>query len=217
MGYKLIIMKDDRVLKEHTFDTPETLIGRRPHNSVILEDQTVSGKHALIRLLGDTVEIEDQGSTNGTYVNGNPITRQELQLGDRIIIGPYRITLQLQLHNTWSGSGASANASGRLSSFQDTSLEPSHLQQKETLLEITSGPSKGRYLPLTKVVTTIGTPGVAVVSITHRLNAYVLTKVEDSRGEITLNNQPLGNEPVKLQEGDALNLENVSLVFHKGN
>lgn len=211
MGYKLIIMKDDKVLKEHVLDTPETLIGRRPHNDVILDDQTVSGKHALIRVHEDAIEIHDQVSTNGTYVNGEPVTSQELHLGDRIIIGPYRMTLQLQLDDPWSADQGSTAAAGL---FQETSRDLTPFKRKNAYIEITSGPSAGRRLPLTKVVTTIGTPGTAVVSVTHRLNAYFLSKMEDEQGIIRRNGELLGSEPVKLEEGDVFNLGDVTMVFN---
>ncbi|HMJ06738.1 MAG TPA: FHA domain-containing protein [Chthoniobacterales bacterium] len=72
------------VLKKHF------TIGRAPANSLTLKDsgQCVSSYHARIECNGDGAYIlEDRHSTNGTFVNGRKITRQELCDGDRIRFG----------------------------------------------------------------------------------------------------------------------------------
>ncbi|RZS33352.1 FHA domain-containing protein [Corticibacter populi] len=208
MPYKLIISKDDRVLKEHLLPAGQTLVGRRPHNDLVLEDPTVSGKHAIIRVQDDEVEIEDLGSTNGTYVNGDPIARQELQLGDRMVIGPYRISLQLQIQDAWANAGSAPSVMPTY--FQETSRGVLG-QQQTAFIEITAGPNAGRHLPLTKVVTTIGTPGVGVISLTHRLDGFLLAKVE-GEDPVTLNGQPIEGS-VKLKDGDKIQMASIGMVF----
>jgi pSer/pThr/pTyr-binding forkhead associated (FHA) protein len=47
----------------------------------------VSRRHARIQLVGGSVNIDDLGSTNGTFVNGERVTHAELQEGDRVLIG----------------------------------------------------------------------------------------------------------------------------------
>ncbi len=66
----------------------ETLIGRGEEADIPLLEQRVSRKHAVIKVDPQgTVIIEDQGSSNGTFVNGVKVHRQELKDGDRIQIG----------------------------------------------------------------------------------------------------------------------------------
>ena len=62
-------------------------IGRAPENSIRLEDTSVSGRHAEIVVVGDNCYLKDIGSTNGTMVNGQPITETQLRAGDRIRFG----------------------------------------------------------------------------------------------------------------------------------
>ncbi len=64
-------------------------IGREPTNAIALvDDSAVSRRHAQIIRQGDQVEIEDLGSTNGTYVNGIRISSPTpLQTGDTVQIG----------------------------------------------------------------------------------------------------------------------------------
>ncbi len=62
-------------------------IGRSPENAIQLHDPSVSGRHAQLQLTGDTYELRDVGSTNGTRVNGETITAVLLRAGDQIRFG----------------------------------------------------------------------------------------------------------------------------------
>jgi hypothetical protein len=65
----------------------QVCIGRSSDIDVVLIEDMVSRRHAQITIDGDTLKIEDLGSTNGTFVNGERITETKLQQGDRILIG----------------------------------------------------------------------------------------------------------------------------------
>lgn len=65
----------------------EILIGRSNDLDVVLVEDMVSRKHARVVLTGDQLIIEDLGSTNGTFVNGEKIKRARLKEGDRVLIG----------------------------------------------------------------------------------------------------------------------------------
>jgi pSer/pThr/pTyr-binding forkhead associated (FHA) protein len=62
-------------------------IGRAPDNAIHLGDPSVSGKHAQLMAAGATYHLVDLDSTNGTQVNGQPITRVTLRPNDRIRFG----------------------------------------------------------------------------------------------------------------------------------
>ena len=65
----------------------EVCIGRSSDIDVVLIEDMVSRKHAQITINGNELKIEDLGSTNGTFVNGERVTDMKLQQGDRILIG----------------------------------------------------------------------------------------------------------------------------------
>jgi pSer/pThr/pTyr-binding forkhead associated (FHA) protein len=65
----------------------DVFIGRGNDLEVVLVEDMVSRKHARVSLQGDTLSIEDLGSTNGTFVNGEKIKRARLKEGDRVLIG----------------------------------------------------------------------------------------------------------------------------------
>jgi pSer/pThr/pTyr-binding forkhead associated (FHA) protein len=68
-------------------DGREIFVGRSSDLGMVLVEEMVSRKHARLIARGFNVEIEDLGSTNGTFVNGERITRATAGEGDRILIG----------------------------------------------------------------------------------------------------------------------------------
>jgi predicted component of type VI protein secretion system len=88
---KLILSVDGQVLKEYTLTKERTLIGRKPHNDIQIDNLAVSGEHAaIITILNDSF-IEDLGSTNGTMVNGKPIKKHFLQNNDVVELGKHKL------------------------------------------------------------------------------------------------------------------------------
>ena len=66
---------------------PEVVIGRSSDLDMVLVEDMVSRRHARIACTETQILIEDLGSTNGTFVNGEKITRTTLKEGDRVLIG----------------------------------------------------------------------------------------------------------------------------------
>src|SRR5256885_2820564 len=62
-------------------------IGRGPDNTIVVTDASISTHHAQLLLEGDTYRLKDLDSTNGTRVNGKPVTEAVLRFDDRIRFG----------------------------------------------------------------------------------------------------------------------------------
>jgi len=62
-------------------------IGRGPDNTIVVSDPSISTHHAQLLLEGDTYRLKDLDSTNGTRVNGKPVTERVLRFDDRIRFG----------------------------------------------------------------------------------------------------------------------------------
>lgn len=65
----------------------QIIVGRSSDLDMVLVEDMVSRKHARIAMAEDQIWIEDLGSTNGTFVNGEKIKRARLKEGDRVLIG----------------------------------------------------------------------------------------------------------------------------------
>jgi DNA-binding response OmpR family regulator len=79
--------------QEHSLGNPVTRMGRAVENEIVILDKRSSREHAVIRREGRKLILEDQGSTNGTYLNGerllNPV---QLRDGDLVKVGEVTFT-----------------------------------------------------------------------------------------------------------------------------
>lgn len=72
-------------------------IGRRNTNDLIISDKAVSGNHCELTFVDGKVYIEDMNSTNGTFIDGERISRKELKNGDIIILGKMSFKVNISI------------------------------------------------------------------------------------------------------------------------
>ncbi|MCG7900592.1 MAG: FHA domain-containing protein [Candidatus Thiodiazotropha lotti] len=94
---KLVVLSDDESPQEFPLVDKRLLIGRDATCDVCLGDRSVSRHHATLLRVFRGFSIEDEGSTNGTRVNGDVITKRFLKHGDLIEIGKYNLRYIAQL------------------------------------------------------------------------------------------------------------------------
>jgi predicted component of type VI protein secretion system len=89
---KLVLLFEGRVLKETPVSqtTPVT-IGRLPDNTIVIDNTAVSSHHVRIGREGPQFVVEDLGSTNGTFVNGEKVAKRPLRHGDTILVGKHKL------------------------------------------------------------------------------------------------------------------------------
>jgi pSer/pThr/pTyr-binding forkhead associated (FHA) protein len=204
---KMIVSIDGVVIKEVQLTKDRTTLGRRPYNDIVIDNLAVSGEHAVMQMSGMDVFLEDLNSTNGTYVNGKAIKKQQLQNGDSVEIGKYKIkfvhegAMDSQEKTTVINAGSVVGAG-----------EPQDASIGNAAIKVMSGTAAGREVPLVKVVTTIGKPGVAVAAITRRPHGYVVALVEGTQ-KPTINGSPIGTDATNLHDGDLLELAGTKMQF----
>ena len=216
---RMIVSIDSVVIKEVKLTKERTTLGRRPYNDIVIDNLAVSGEHAVIHMTDDGVEIEDVGSTNGTYVNAKAVTRQELRSGDIVEVGKYKIRFLQE---------AEGENFEKTMLFKPGMVSPSMVAPRaaaaatpqaavplSAVIRVMSGAAAGREVALLKVVTTIGKPGVAVASITKRHQGHVLAHVEGPDRPL-LNGTPMGEAPVSLKHGDRITLAGTEMQFEQG-
>ena len=212
---KMIVSIDGVVIKEVQLTKERTTLGRRPYNDIVIDNLAVSGEHAVIHMTDQDVEIEDLGSTNGTYVNAKAVKRQDLRNGDTIEVGKYKIKF---IHEA---DGPNFEKTmifkpGMVPPSLGTPSRPAPMAAAplSAVIRVTSGAAAGREVSLQKVVTTIGKPGVAVASITKRPHGFVLAHVEGPEMPL-LNGAAIGEAPVPLKNGDRLALAGTEMQFEQ--
>jgi len=125
----IIVTHEDNEIDEFAFDANDRVItiGRRSTNDVCIPNLSVSGMHARIIIDANGALIEDNNSTNGTYVNGRLISRQLLNERDEIVIGKTRVVVYADDNNAKDNMQSS---SGQNSKKQNEYDEPPTLQAR---------------------------------------------------------------------------------------
>ena len=220
---KLVVSLDGVVIKEVQITKDKTTLGRRPYNDIVIDNLAVSGEHAVLQMVGTDVFIEDLNSTNGTYINGKAVKKQLLAHNDTVEIGKYKIKYLVEDGTDYEktmimkpGSYPAAPPPG----FAHTAPLGSTTNfgalggaaAPAASIRVLNGAAAGREVSLTKVVTTVGKPGVQVASITKRPAGYVLAHVEGS-ARPAVNGNPLVGETVGLKNGDVIELAGTQMQF----
>ena len=87
----LVVQRGPSAGSRFLLDTDLVGAGRHPESEIFLDDVTVSRRHAEFRRGPQGYRVADVGSLNGTYVNRDRIDEVELQNGDEVQIGKYRL------------------------------------------------------------------------------------------------------------------------------
>jgi pSer/pThr/pTyr-binding forkhead associated (FHA) protein len=99
-------------------DGQEIVIGRSSELDMVLVEEMVSRKHARIALADGTISIEDLGSTNGTFVNGEKVQQGTLREGDRVLIGTNILKVVTAPQDAEARANLKAMAVGRVTAKQ---------------------------------------------------------------------------------------------------
>lgn len=238
---KLILSMDGLVLKEVALNKERLSIGRKPNNDIQIDNLAISGQHAVITCILNDAFLEDQNSTNGTYVNGQPIKKHVLQNNDVIELGKYRIkyltdnsqpgmtaselldTAALKPFDMAAGpvespSGASASGTTRTQVLPADALERATAavveppQDRLGVIQVLTGANAGRELELNKSLTTLGKPGRQVAVITRRPHGYFITHVEGASFPL-VNGKALDPQAHRLGDHDIIEIAGVKMEF----
>ena len=93
---KLVIRSETGEPVAHDLVEENYTIGRAPENSIRLEDISVSGRHAEIIVISENCFLKDLGSTNGTQLNGRPVTEAQLRAGDKVRFGKVEASFETE-------------------------------------------------------------------------------------------------------------------------
>lgn len=237
---KLILSMDGLVLKEIALDRERLTIGRKPNNDVQIDNLAISGQHAVITTILDDAFLEDQNSTNGTYVNGQPIKKHVLRNNDVVELGKYRLkyivdaakpgmaksdyidtaALKPVRHSPeadavlTASTGAEPPAATRTSAPKAPVAAPAagDLDNRMGTIRVLTGANAGRELELSKPLTTLGKPGKQVAVITRRMHGYFITHVEGASFPL-VNGKAMDAQARQLKDQDVIEIAGVRMEF----
>jgi hypothetical protein len=223
---KLVVSLDGVVIKEVQITKDKTTLGRRPYNDIVIDNLAVSGEHGVLQMVGNDVFIEDLNSTNGTYINGKAVKKQLLAHNDTVEIGKYKIKYLVDDGTDYEKTMIMKQGGAPVAAMPPPSYSHGFAQTSAPnsnfgglgqpvlpgSIKVLNGAAAGREVALTKVVTTVGKPGVQVASITKRPGGYVFAHVEGATRP-TVNGNPLVGDTMHLKNGDVIELAGTQMQF----
>jgi pSer/pThr/pTyr-binding forkhead associated (FHA) protein len=189
---KLVLSFGELVLRNIPVVKDTISIGRRPYNDIALDDLTVSGEHAVIVVQDGERLIKDLNSRNGTVVNGEIVHARRLEHGDQIEIGIYRLRYVLER--------------------RDESSPPFDRDSVPALLELLTGPDRGREQPCDRPIMSITGNGNQVAVVSRRKNGWFVTHLEGLAFPL-VNGEPIGLASHPLNDGDLIELAGTMFRF----
>ncbi len=216
----IILAKDGIALQELPLLKTRITIGRRTYNDIVIDAPGISAEHAVIITTSTESYFEDLGSTNGSRMNGQPIQRHVLQGRDVIELATH--TIQYCANESVYEVVAGPVFTSVDSVGQHTDIHAPSSAQAETVFEaspsfpamikILNGVGKDKEIPLTKILTTIGRPGVQVAALTSAADGYNITHVEGSISPL-VNGVAIGQKSQILKRGDVIDLSGTEMMF----
>src|SRR3990167_4962060 len=91
---KISLKYNDKVIKEIVLTDAVVNIGRKADNDLVIDNLAVSSHHARIARVDGVFVIQDTGSTNGIFLNGEKISQDALDYGDQIMIGKHVVVFE---------------------------------------------------------------------------------------------------------------------------
>lgn len=187
--WKLVIEDDEGKRTVVPLTRDDYTLGRREGNTIRLTERNVSRDHALLRKkmngAGATFTLHDCSSYNGVYVNGVRVVEgQDLQHGDLIQIGDYRLILQ---DDTVTDQPAAPTSTEDGKTTLPLGTRGSLLLERPNRFVMLAGPTPGAEFPLTLERMTIGRAEDASISVNHNSVSRVHCEIHslgESRFEI---------------------------------
>jgi hypothetical protein len=230
---KLTLLLGRRTMQVYDFKQPSIVIGREEGVDVLIDNPSVSRRHAEIRLGDSGWVVEDLGSSNGTFIRGTKIQGpQALGLGDEIGFGKFSIVFGKALgegEHAPAGAAAPATKQTAVAATQGTMhINPHEVREllkdadrkKRAHLMWESGGEKGTHYLTDGPAVLIGTDELCDVRVPKGPKHHVLivrsSAGTDVRylatfGSMTVRGQK--TERAKLKNGDVIEAGGLQVTF----
>lgn len=208
----VVVLLGDRVVFRQRIEKAETIVGRGLEADLALDNLSVSRRHAVLRVSGEVLVVEDLGSENGLSLAGTRVERAVLKPGERVGIGKYTITW------TTAAAGDAAPAPRRISASAD--IQTVSLSGRTAVVE-----HNGQRHKVSSAVFTIGSGADAHLRIRGLFVAPVHAvlhaagdgyRVEHAGGvrKLTINGDV--TRQAALRDGDEIVIAGEKMLFRLG-
>ncbi len=193
MKPKLIVISGERQGATFELSDDEISVGREAVNSICLVDPSVSRRHAVLKREGDSFQLIDLESLNGTFVNDVPVSRCQLDHGDRVAIGD--IFLLFLLDEVEIRSRAAISFDERELATQSLVLRKQdafYLAEERVLAAISPTERVARDLHTLLKISTVVNSVNSLAEMQQKLLELVFDVVPAERGAILLTTRESG-------------------------
>ncbi len=200
------------------------MIGNARDCTVYIDSLAIDEHHAKISTQAQQSTLVDCESEAGTFINQEKVSTKALQDGDLIRVGKHTILYNYQeltedelLHESSASIPAikikEEEVEVVIAEPELEESEPEVTKERAAWVQILSGQNLGQTLQLTRSVTNLGKPGVAMVVIARRDDGFFISHLE---GKISpkVSNKDIGSHSIKLNEGDLIQIGNIKMQFY---
>jgi pSer/pThr/pTyr-binding forkhead associated (FHA) protein len=237
---KLVLKFENAILKEVSVGQSEVSIGRSPENTIVIDNPAVSNHHARVFTEEGRLMLQDFGSLNGTFVNGQRVKMVNLKSTDSIAVGKHTIIVaDSSEHRGTIEYSAPKAAVPKMNEtvMLDTrerreflekvaavgeSAQPSPSRVKIPTLVVRSGSTDRREYALNDKLAVVGKSAMATVKLTGWFKpkaAAQINRRDDNSYYVgaadrvpSVNGAPI-THPTKLASGDVIEVAGVELEF----
>ncbi len=195
---RLIVMLNGRIEASYDLVRNDVSIGRKPGNEIRLNDSAVSGRHARI-VQAERVYLVDEGSTNGTLLNGERVYRKVLAHGDVVQIGRFELKFEA---NVASG----ANDSQTMRRLRRYHAKP------EGVLKVLEGEEPGSVVPLDRPFTSLGSEAERLAIVSRQTLGFSVRPLSGGGQEVRINGRGISG-PAVLTHQDLIEVAGKKLRF----
>ena len=216
---KLIMTLDGAVIREYPIEKETVSIGRKHGNDLQLNDLTVSGRHSLITVSGETAYVDDLGSTNGTLLNGARVAKAVIKHGDIIQVGNFQFTY---FDNNIAQYEPTMFVRAEIEDTQIMQANPPKNSDARgeplAAVRILNGPLAKKVLELRKPFNTLGFNGVKMAMIARTNSGYTITTIQNnklrrSNDTPLINGKLLETQSQQLNDHDIIELAGTQMEF----
>lgn len=211
---KFTVYFKEKAIHSGIFDAGVVHIGRDETSDLVVDSLAVAPAHAVIVIKEGSCVIKQMNEKFPLLINNHPAKEWSLQNNDVINVGKHYI-----VYNTTESFLNTSKPIGNTLLDSDVQALNERLEESVKLpdanLQVLNGAHIGRILPLKKAMTRLGHDGAGVMVIARRKDGYYVSALQGNEG-MSVNNQPLGERTVLLNNNDVIEIDKIPMQFFLG-